>query len=113
MLKIIAATLVFAASTAGASPAKLSDYASRACASVAEVSVSVARSAELGLPWKNVEDLHARTHTNHNNAYAAVLVIHREAYYGWAGLSPSTVRTLAYTKCMQDLPDAVREDSLK
>ena len=108
MLKIIAATFMFAASAAVASP-----HAGRACSAVAESSVTVARSAELGVPWKTVEDVHSKVHTSPGKATDVVLAIQREAYYRWANLGPSNVRTLAYTKCMQELPDAVREDNLK
>lgn len=108
MLKIIAATLVFAASAAVASP-----YAGRACSAVAESSVTVARSAELGVPWKTVEDIHNKTHTNPGKASEVVITIQREAYYRWSDLGQSSIRTLAYTRCMQELPDAIREDNSK
>ena len=34
----------------------------------------------------------------------------RETYYNWSAFSDSAVRNLAYTKCMSEVPPAVRAD---
>ena len=34
----------------------------------------------------------------------------RETYYNWSAFSDSAVRKLAYTKCMSEVPPAVRAD---
>ena len=35
---------------------------------------------------------------------------HRETYYSWSAFSDNAVRSLAYTKCMSEVPPAVRAD---
>ena len=39
-----------------------------------------------------------------------ILDITRESYFSWHSLEDKNIRTLAYTKCMAEMPHAIRQD---
>lgn len=109
MKKIAFTLLAVAAFTANAS--SLGAASSEACGSTAELAVVVADASRNGMPWAKIDATMQKFHRDSGpRAREAAIGIAREAYYSWNSFSDSTVRNLAYTKCMTELPPAVRAD---
>lgn len=103
MKKIIVIAAVFAVATmAQAEPSKL-------CGKAAELSVTVARAAKVGVPWDEVEKVKG-ANTLGENTDAAMMAIARETYYSWSSFDPASIRQLSFMKCMANVPDAMLKD---
>lgn len=112
MKKLTFVVLAVAAFAANASNTySLAAASGEACSATAELAVTVADASRNGVLWAKIEaamqearqNLGPRTREASNN-------IVREAYYSWSAFGDSAVRNLAYTKCMAEVPAAVRAD---
>ena len=102
MKKIIIAAVFAVATVAQAEPSKL-------CGKAAELSVTVARAAKVGVPWDEIEKVIGADIVG-ENANAAMMAIARETYYSWSSFDPASIRQLSFMKCMANVPDAMLED---
>lgn len=102
MKKIIIAAVFAVATMAQAEPSAM-------CGKVAELSVTIARAAKVGVPWDEVEKVKG-ANTVGGNTDAAMMAIARETYYSWASFDPVSIRQLSFMKCMANVPDAMLED---
>ena len=104
MKKLTFALLAVAAFAANASSGEV-------CGASAELAVTVADASRNGVPWTKVDAILQKTHQNFGpRTREASIAVIREAYYSWNAFSASAVRNLAYTKCMSEVPPAVRAD---
>ena len=104
MKKLTFALLAVAAFAANASSGEV-------CGASAELAVTVADASRNGMPWAKVDAIMQKTHQNFGpRTREASIAVIREAYYSWNAFSASAVRNLAYTKCMAEVPPAVRAD---
>ena len=104
MKKLTFALLAVAAFAANASSGEV-------CGAAAELAVTVADASRNGMPWDKVDAIMQKTHQNFGpRTREASMSIIRETYYSWNAFSDSAVRNLAYTKCMSEVPPAVRAD---
>ena len=104
MKKLTFALLAVAAFAANASSGEV-------CSATAELGVTVADASRNGVPWTKVDAILQKTHQNFGpRTREASIAVIREAYYSWNAFSDSAVRNLAYTKCMAEVPPAVRAD---
>ena len=112
MKKLTFALLVVAAFAANASSTySLSAASGEACGATAELGVTVADASRNGVPWTKVDAILQKTHQNFGpRTREASIAVIRETYYSWSAFSDSAVRNLAYTKCMAEVPPAVRAD---
>ena len=112
MKKFTFALLAVAAFAANASNAyALSAASGEACGATAELAVTIADVSRDGMPWANIDAIMQKAHQNFGpRTREASTGIIREAYYSWSAFSDSAVRNLAYTKCMSEVPPAVRAD---
>ena len=112
MKKLTFALLAVAAFAANASNTyALSAAAGEACSTSAELAVTVADASRNGMPWAKVDAIVQETHQNFGpRTREASIGVIRETYYSWSAFSDSAVRNLAYTKCMSEVPPAVRAD---
>ena len=112
MKKLIFALLAVAAFAANASNTYLLNAASgEACSTTAELAVAIAEASRNGRPWAGIHDTMQKAHQKLGpRTREASIGIIREAYYSWSTFSGSAVRSLAYTKCMAEVPPAVRAD---
>ena len=103
---ILAIVALSAGYAAASTPAQ-----SAACGAVAELAVSVTKTARNGMPWSRVEEIQRNGSKDTGpNLLEASIAINREAYYSWSSFDDGTVRQLAYMKCMSDLPAALLAD---
>ena len=112
MKKLTFALLAVAAFAANASNTySLSAAAGEACGATAELAVAIADASRNGRPWDGIHDTMQKAHQKlgPRTREASIAVI-RETYYSWSAFSDSAVRNLAYTKCMSEVPPAVRAD---
>ena len=112
MKKLTFALLAVAAFAANASNTyALSAAAGEACGATAELAVAIAEASRNGMPWDKVDAIMQKTHQNFGpRTREASIGVIRETYYSWNAFSDSVVRNLAYTKCMAEVPPAVRAD---
>ena len=104
MKKLTFALLAVAAFAANASSGEV-------CGASAELAVTVADASRKGVTWDKVDAIMQKTHQNFGpRTREASTGIIRETYYNWSAFSDSAVRKLAYTKCMAEVPPAVRAD---
>ena len=104
MKKLTFALLAVAAFAANASSGE-------ACGATAELAVAIADASRNGMPWDKVDALMQKTHQNFGpRTREASIGVIRETYYSWNAFSDSAVRKLAYTKCMAEVPPALRAD---
>ena len=104
MKKLTFALLAVAAFAANASSGEV-------CGASAELAVTVADASRNGVPWTKVDAILQKTHQNFGpRTREASIAVIRETYYSWSAFSDSVVRKLAYTKCMAEVPPAVRAD---
>ena len=112
MKKLTFALLAVAAFSANASNTySLSAASGEACSATAELAVAITEASRNGRPWDGIHDNMQKAHQKlgPRTREASIAVI-REAYYSWNAFSASAVRNLAYTKCMAEVPPAVRAD---
>ena len=109
MKKFTFALLAVAAFAANAT--SLSAASGEACGATAELAVAIAEASRNGRPWAGIHDTMQKAHQKlgPRTREASIAVI-RETYYSWSAFSDSAVRNLAYTKCMSEVPPAVRAD---
>ena len=113
MKKLTFALLAVAAFAANASNAyALSAASGEVCSATAELAVTIADASRNGVPWAEIhaiimQKVHQDSGPRTREAFTG---IRREAYYSWSAFSDSAVRNLAYTKCMSEVPPAVRAD---
>ena len=112
MKKFTFALLAVAAFAANASNTYALRAASgEACSATAELAVTIADASRNGMPWAEIHAIMQKTHQNFGpRTREASIGIIREAYYSWSTFSDSAVRSLAYTKCISEVPPAVRAD---
>ena len=112
MKKLTFALLAVAAFAANASNTyALSAASGEACSTTAELAVKVADASRSGMPWDKVDAIMQEVHQNSGpRTREASIGVIRETYYSWSAFSDSAVRNLAYTKCMSEVPPAVRAD---
>lgn len=112
MKKFTFALLAVAAFAANASNTySLNAASGEACGATAELAVTVADVSRDGMPWANIDAIMQKTLQNLGpRTREASMSVIREAYYSWGTFSDSAVRSLAYTKCMAEIPAAVRAD---
>ena len=112
MKKLTFALLAVAAFAANASNIYALNAASgEACGATAELAVTTADVSRNGMPWDKVDAILQKTHRNFGpRTREAAIAVSRETYYSWSAFSDSAVRNLAYTKCMSEVPPAVRAD---
>ena len=112
MKKLTFALLAVAAFAANASNIySPSAAAGEVCGATAELAVTVAESSRKGVPWAEIHAIMQEVHQNSGpRTREASTGIIRETYYNWSAFSDSAVRKLAYTKCMAEVPPAVRAD---
>ena len=104
MKKLTFALLAVAAFSANASSGEV-------CGASAELAVTVADASRNGMPWAKIHAIMQEVHQDSGpRTREAFTGIRREAYYSWSAFSDSAVRNLAYTKCMSEVPPAVRAD---
>ena len=104
MKKLTFALLAVAAFAANASSGEV-------CGASAELAVTVADASRIGVPWTKVDAILQKTHQNFGpRTREASIAVIRETYYSWSAFSDGAVRNLAYTKCMAEVPPAVRAD---
>ena len=104
MKKLTFALLAVAAFAANASSGE-------ACSVTAELAVTIADVSRKGMPWAEIHAIMQEVlqDSGPRTREASIAVI-RETYYSWNAFSDSAVRNLAYTKCMSEVPPAVRAD---
>ena len=112
MKKLTFALLAVAAFAANASNTYSTSAASgEVCSAAAELAVTITEASRNGSLWDGIHDTMQKAHQKlgprTREASSAVI---REAYYSWNAFSDSAVRNLAYTKCMSEVPPAVRAD---
>ena len=112
MKKLTFALLAVAAFAANASNTyALSAASGEACGATAELAVTIADASRDGMPWAEIHAIMQKVHRDSGpRTREAFTGIRREAYYSWSAFSDSAVRKLAYTKCMAEVPPAVRAD---
>ena len=112
MKKLTFALLAVAAFAANASNTySVSAASGEACGATAELAVTIADDSRNGVPWAKIHAIMQKTHQNFGpRTREASIGIIRETYYSWSAFSDSAVRNLAYTKCMAEVPPAVRAD---
>ena len=112
MKKLTFALLAVAAFAANASNTySLSAASGEACGATAELAVTTADVSRNGMPWDKVDAIMRKTHQNFGlGTWEASIGVIRETYYSWSAFSDSAVRNPAYTKCMAEVPPAVRAD---
>ena len=112
MKKLTFALLAVAAFAANASNThSLSAASGEACSAAAELAVTVADASRDRMPWAEIHAIMQEVHQNSGpRTREAFIGITRETYYNWSAFSDSAVRKLAYTKCMAEVPPAVRAD---
>ena len=112
MKKLTFALLAVAAFAANASNTyALSTASGEACSATAELAVTIADASRDGMPWAEIHAIMQKVHQDSGpRTREAFTGIRREAYYSWNAFSASAVRNLAYTKCMAEVPPAVRAD---
>ena len=104
MKKLTFALLAVAAFAANASSGEV-------CGASAELAVTVADASRNGMAWAEIHAIMQKVHQDSGpRTREAFTGIRREAYYSWSAFSDSAVRNLAYTKCMSEVPPAVRAD---
>ena len=104
MKKLTFALLTVAAFAANASSGEV-------CSATAELAVTIADASRNGVPWAEIHAIMQKVHQDSGpRTREAFTGIRREAYYSWSAFSDSAVRKLAYTKCMSEVPPAVRAD---
>ena len=104
MKKLTFALLAVAAFAANASSGEV-------CGASAELAVTTADASRNGMPWAKIHAIMQKTHQNLGpRTREASIGVFRETYYSWNAFSDSAVRNLAYTKCMSEVPPAVRAD---
>lgn len=112
MKKLTFALLAVATFAANASNTySLNAASGEACGSTSELAVTIAGVSRDGMPWAKVDAIMQKaTQGLGPRTREASIGIIREAYYSWSTFSDSAVRNLAYTKCMAEVPPAVRAD---
>ena len=112
MKKLTFALLAVAAFAANASNTYSTSAASgEVCSATAELAVTIADASRDGMPWAEIHAIMQKVHQNSGpRTREAFTGIRREAYYSWSTFSDSAGRNLAYTKCMSEVPPAVRAD---
>ena len=112
MKKLTFALLAVAAFAANASNTySLSAASGEVCSSTAELAVTVADASRNGMPWAEIHAIMREVHQNSGpRTREASIGVIRETYYSWSAFSDSAVRKPAYTKCMSEVPPAVRAD---
>ena len=112
MKKLTFALLAVAAFAANASDTySLSAASGEACGATAELAVAITEASRNGRPWEGIHAILQKTHQNFGpRTREASIGVIRETYYNWSAFSDSAVRKLAYTKCMSEVPPAVRAD---
>ena len=112
MKKLTFALLAVAAFAANASNTYLLRAASgEACGATAELAVAITEASRNGRPWDGIHDTMQKAHQKLGpRTRGASIAVIRAAYYSWNAFSDSAVRNLAYTKCMSEVPPAVRAD---
>ena len=112
MKKLTFALLAVAAFAANASNTySLSAASGEVCGATAELAVAIADVSRNGMPWAGIHDTMRKTHQNFGpRTREASIGVIRETYYSWSAFSDRAVRKLAYTKCMSEVPPAVRAD---
>ena len=112
MKKLIFALLAVAAFAANASNTyALSAASGEVCGATAELAVTVADASRNGTTRAEIHAIMQEVHQDSGpRTREASTGIIREAYYSWSAFSDSAVRKLAYTKCMSEVPPAVRAD---
>ena len=104
MKKLTFALLAVAAFAANASSGEV-------CGASAELAVTVADASRNGMPWAKIHAIMQEVHQDSGpRTREASIGVIRETYYSWSAFSDSAVRKLAYTKCMAEMPPAVRAD---
>ena len=104
MKKLTFALLTVAAFAANASSGEV-------CSATAELAVTIADASRNGVPWAEIHAIMQKVHQDSGpRTREAFTGIRRETYYSWNAFSDSAVRNLAYTKCMSEVPPAVRAD---
>ena len=112
MKKLTFALLAVAAFAANASNTYSTSAASgEVCGAAAELAVTVADASRNGMTWAKIHAIMQEVHQDSGpRTREASIAVIREAYYSWSAFSGSAVRNLAYTKCMAEVPPAVRAD---
>ena len=112
MKKLTFALLAVAAFAANASNTYLLRAASgEVCSAAAELAVTTADASRNGMPWAKIHAIMQEVHQDSGpRTREASIAVIRETYYNWSAFSDSAVRKLAYTKCMSEVPPAVRAD---
>ncbi len=112
MKKLTFALLAVAAFAANASNTYLLRAASgEACGATAELAVAIADASRNGMPWAKIHAIMQEVHQDSGpRTREASIDVIRETYYNWSAFSDSAVRKLAYTKCMSEVPPALRAD---
>lgn len=109
MKKFTFALLAVAAFAANAT--SLSAASGEVCGASAELAVTVADASRNGMPWAKIHAIMQEVHQDSGpRTREASIAVIRETYYNWSAFSDSAVRNLAYTKCMSEVPPAVRAD---
>ena len=104
MKKLTFALLAVAAFAANASSGEV-------CSATAELAVTTADASRNGMPWAKIHAIMQEVHQDSGpRTREASIAVIRETYYNWSAFSDSAVRKLAYTKCMSEVPPAVRAD---
>lgn len=98
MKKAILATFL---TLAGSAMAQSSPSYARLCGLVAEISVSVAESARLDVPWSTVAEANKAAFSGSErnpieNMSEGVML---KAYYEWSRFDESTIKQLAFMHC--------------
>lgn len=112
MKKLTFALLTVAAFAANASSTYSTSAASgEVCSAAAELAVTIADASRNGMPWAKIHAIMQEVHQDSGpRTREASIAVIRETYYNWSAFSDSAVRKLAYTKCMSEVPPAVRAD---
>ena len=104
MKKLAFALLAVAAFAANASSGEV-------CGASAELAVTVADASRSGMPWAKIHAIMQEVHQDSGpRTREASIAVTRETYYNWSAFSDRVVRKLAYTKCMAEVPPALRAD---
>lgn len=103
MKKLTFALLTVAAFAANASSGEV-------CSATAELAVATADASRNGMPWAKIHAIMQDHQDSGPRTREASIAVIREAYYNWSVFSDSAVRKFAYTKCMSEVPPAIRAD---